>query len=70
MKTKKDLSEKSQALNIILLSVIFLWLALITKFAIDSRSYHLQQAKHDSEAIYQLMIQNAEQQTAIDELSE
>lgn len=68
MKTTKAV-RSSSALYIIFLSIIFLWLALLTKYAIDSRDIQQIQAKNDSEAIYKLMLENAKQQEKIDELS-
>lgn len=69
MKTNK-IQRNSQALNAILFSIIFLWLAVITKYAIDSRDYQQQQAKNDSEAIYQTMVEQGKQRAKLEELGQ
>lgn len=68
MKTPKTLRSRITFTKIFMLLVI-LWLALLTKYAVDSRDIQQIQAKNDSEIIYKLMLKSADQQQKIDALN-
>jgi hypothetical protein len=68
MKTPKTLRSRITFTKIFMLLVI-LWLALLTKYAVDSRDIQHIQAKNDSEIIYKLMLKSADQQQKIDALN-
>ena len=67
MKTKK--SKMLQAIYMISASLILLWMVLLTAFSIWAWNQHIWQTRVDNESIYKLMVDNAEQQVKIDELS-
>lgn len=68
MKTNKEY-VKSQSVQIIFVSLILIWMVLLTAFTIWSWNQHIWQARVDNEAIFQLVTENANQQVKIDELS-
>lgn len=68
------MSQKKQVpvnrkLIIILTSFAFAWLLLLTAFSIWAWNQHIWQAEVDSEAIHNLMIENASQQAELDALN-
>jgi len=68
MKTNKEY-VKSQSVQIIFVSLILIWMVLLTAFTIWSWNQHIWQARVDNETIFQLVKENANQQVKIDELS-
>ena len=68
MKKNKQLQDNGK-LIIIFGSIIFAWLFLLTIFSIWAWNQHIWQAGVDNDAIYKLMVENANQQNALDNLT-
>ncbi|MES2631185.1 MAG: hypothetical protein V4611_04470 [Patescibacteria group bacterium] len=67
MKKRNDLKD-IHPLYVIFGSLILLWMVLLTAFTIWAWNQHIWQAQVDSEIIYKLLVDNANQQVTIDEL--
>ena len=69
-KSRKQAKQlpKNQKIAVIIGSVVLVWMALLSLFIFDLYVMHEGQSKYDSEALYQLMIQNSQQQEEIDTL--
>lgn len=65
MKNKKTQNETMTGI-ISLLAIV--WLVALTVFTLWAWSMHVLQSKVDNEAIYQLRVENAQQQQIIDNL--
>lgn len=68
--TKKNKQLQADQKIILFGSIIMVWLLLLTLFTVWAWDQHMWQAEVDSDAIYKLMVENTNQQNAIDKLTD